>query len=164
MVWWCYSWIGWPWGKLVEYVHLVVRCEKFASVKKKGESSDVSSGGHHGFIFFGLILYAITLFSCCNSHKTHSFLQNKAQQEPEIIENELKLNGETHFKPIQTTESDHRLHVFWASLSFTVAPTMEGDQNEDPRWEPRASTNMDTAENAVKWDQTANKEATDPPH
>ena len=54
--------------------------------------------------------------------------------------------------------------MFWASLSFTVAPTMEGDQNEDPRWEPRASTNMDTTENAVKWDQTANKEATGPPH
>ena len=92
------------------------------------------------------------------------FLQNKALQEPEIIENELKLNGETHIKPIQTPELDHRLHVFRASLSSTAAPTVEGDQNEDPRWEPRASTNMDRAENAVKWDQTSNKEATDQPH
>ena len=29
-----------------------MRCEKFVSVKKKGESSDVSSGRHHGFFFF----------------------------------------------------------------------------------------------------------------
>ena len=41
---------------------------------------------------------------------------------------------------------------------------MEGDQSEGLRREPRASTNMDTAENAVKWDRTTNKEATDPPH
>ena len=75
-----------------------------------------------------------------------------------------KLNGETHIKPIQAPKSNHQLHVFRASLSSTAAPTMEGDQSEGPRWEPRANTNMDTAENAVKWDRTTNKEATDPPH
>lgn len=69
-----------------------------------------------------------------------------------------------HIKPIQTPELDHRLHVFRASLSSTAAPTMEEDQNEDQRWEPRTSTNVDTAENVVKWAQIANMEAIDPPH
>ena len=41
---------------------------------------------------------------------------------------------------------------------------MEGDQSEGLRWEPRANTNMDTTENAIKWDRTTSKEATDPPH